>query len=749
MTDTLDSRVTFASASDGGSPGAGVVSWTVGVITPNYTITRTLWVTVDNLTADATLNNSAEISSAEGDTASDAITTFVNVPPNISVSKMATPTSVLESGGIVTFTVVVTNNSAESVTLNSLIDSEFGDLSGQGNCLQSPTPTLNASGDTYSCSFTQTISGNYSGPAHQNTITATVSDNESSTAEAESTATVTFINEPSSIEVSKTANPTAVNEPGGTVNYTVSVTNTSSVDQVTIDSVTDDVFGNIGIGSCSGLLGSLSAGQSRNCNFSEPVSGQPSTPHTNTVTIDGIDDDGEDVSGSDSATVTFNNVGPTFIIVDVNASPSTVLESGALVNFTVRIFNNSAVDSVTIDSLTDTILGDLNGQGTCLLPQTIPTNPGAYLCTFSAFVAGDYPIPVTEVVSASGQDDDNSPVSDDGEKTISLSDAQPDISVSKTANPSSVPESGGNVTFTVLVTNNINEAVTLDSLTDDEFGDLDGEGDCVTGGIVPANGSYNCSFQWSISGNFGNDQQSDVTAEVSDDESNTDQASDGATVNFTDVLPDIDINVTASPSTVEDPGENVTFTIEVTNNSSEDNILDALTRNGAEDLDGKGDCVANGSTTIPANDTYSCSFTEMVSGSFGDPPAQNTIRADASDNDGNSDNAQDDAPVSFGQQVIYNVFLPIVIKPQMTELYVYNDGTGGNVTFIVRELSTNAEVTRCTVGNNQTIPCDHDSDGSNIFLPGTYKVEVTAVCGSDSFEKTYAGGYQETRVFCN
>ncbi len=39
-------------------------------------------------------------------------------------------------------------------------------------------------------------------------------------------------------------------------------------------------------------------------------------------------------------------------------------EPGGDVTFTVRIDNTSAVDDVTIDSLTDTIYGDLDGQGT-------------------------------------------------------------------------------------------------------------------------------------------------------------------------------------------------------------------------------------------------------------------------------------------------------------------------------------------------------------------------------------------------
>jgi hypothetical protein len=45
--------------------------------------------------------------------------TFTDVLPTITVDKAADPTSLPEPGGPVEFTVVVTNNSSESVTLTS------------------------------------------------------------------------------------------------------------------------------------------------------------------------------------------------------------------------------------------------------------------------------------------------------------------------------------------------------------------------------------------------------------------------------------------------------------------------------------------------------------------------------------------------------------------------------------------------------------------------------------------------------
>jgi hypothetical protein len=85
----------------------------------------------------------------------------------------------------------------------------------------------------------------------------------------------------------------------------------------------------------------------------------------------------------------------------------------------------------------------------------------------------------------------------------------------------------------------------------------------------------------------------------------------------------------------------------------------------------------------------------------------------------------------------YKTFLPLVLKPAPTELSVFNDNTGGNVTFTV--LGTGVS---CVVPNKTTSFC-----GS--FPPGTYQVQVNSVCGDGFFSKDYGSGPVTTRVFCN
>jgi len=85
----------------------------------------------------------------------------------------------------------------------------------------------------------------------------------------------------------------------------------------------------------------------------------------------------------------------------------------------------------------------------------------------------------------------------------------------------------------------------------------------------------------------------------------------------------------------------------------------------------------------------------------------------------------------------FRAYLPMIVRPVFTELSVFNENTGGNVTFTV--LGTGVS---CSVPNNATRFC-----GS--FPAGTYDVKVTSACGDGVFPKTYAGGPVTTRVYCN
>ncbi|HCC67597.1 TPA: hypothetical protein DEP90_00030, partial [Patescibacteria group bacterium] len=106
----------------------------------------------------------------------------------------------------------------------------------------------------------------------------------------------------------------------------------------------------------------------------------------------------------------------------------------------------------------------------------------------------------------------------------------PAIEVTKTAGTLVLPVPGGNVIFTVVVINNSQESVTLTTLTDDIYGDLDGLGTCATGGIITANGgTYSCAFTGVVNGTPG--LYTDiVTAIATDNDGTSDTDTDDAVV---------------------------------------------------------------------------------------------------------------------------------------------------------------------------------------------------------------------------
>ena len=253
------------------------------------------------------------------------------------------------------------------------------------------------------------------------------------------------------VEVVKTANPTSVPETaaGATQNvvFTYTIYNRSA-EPLEITQFVDDKFDLAT--KCPGIVGLTLAKDDGNdasgldqvtCNFAVGLSGNAGATHTNVVNVTGEDDEGDDATDTDDAVVTFTNL-PSAITVVKTASPTSMQAPGGTVTFTVSVRNDSAVDTVTVTSLVDSIHGNLNGKGTCSVPQTIL--PGAtYTCTFTANVSKTE----TDVVTASGTDDDGNPVSDDDDATVTITPAPPTPSTPETMDVAIVKDATAQVTL--------------------------------------------------------------------------------------------------------------------------------------------------------------------------------------------------------------------------------------------------------------------------------------------------------------
>ncbi len=608
-----------------------------------------------------------------------ATVTFDDVLPAITVAKSAAPPSVNEPGGAVTFTVTVTNDVDEELTLDSLSDDTFGDLNGQGTCLVPQTLAPSGdTGDSYTCSFSASVSGQ-PGDTHTNVVTGTASDNEGNPAVDDDSADVTFNDVLPTVTLEKTADPTLVPETGGTVTYSLTVTNTS-IEDLTLDSLIDTIYGDLnGQGDCSVPQTLTASGGTYSCSFDQSVSGSAGEIITDWIEASASDDDGNSATALDDASVTIQDVGPN-VDIEKNANPLSVPESGGIVTFTFTVTNTGAVD-IEIISLEDTSFLNLFLWGTCGDLDGMILAPGASdTCSFTWNMIGTAGSAHVNTATVTAIDAEESEVSASDDATVTFTDVLPDISVDKTADPVEVSETGGNVTFTVVVTNNSTVSVELTNLIDDQFGDLNGEGGCSVPQTLEPTGetgdSYTCSFTEFMTGEPGAPHTNWVTATAWDN-GNSDTDSDDATVNFTDLLPEIWVTKEASPSSVPETGGDVTFTVTVYNDTDEPLTLDSLIDDQFGDLNGQGDC------SVPQvldaygypDDWYSCSFILPLSGEAGGSHT-NTVTASASDNDGNTTTDEDPATVTF-TDVLPEIGIVKTADPTLV------DETGEDVTYNV------------------------------------------------------------------
>jgi hypothetical protein len=567
----------------------------------------------------------------------------VEQPPSIEVSKTAIPNRLYEPGGTVNYQVTIANTSpsvSDPVTIDTIIDQIDGqppqDISGQTDCT---LPFTLAPGQVETCAFVGNVKGR-AGDTVTDTVTVRGTDDEGEPVEDSADATVEIIllgtpAPPGELRVLKFALPGELDEPGGMVNYAVLVANLSQTG-VNLTALDDDLYGDLdGQGSCSVPQFIGGANPLYYCSFSAPVSGQPGDVVTDTITAQGTDvsSEGNPVIAQDTASVTIVDV-PSAIEVSKIAYPDTVQAPGGNVTFELQVQNLSVTDSVTINTLLDSELGVPNGN--CSAGFTLA--PGeSYQCTYSGRVSGAPGDTVTNIVTAVGRDDDGGLVfglSAASVEVIGTGPAPSSIEVVKTANPVTVREPGGDVTFDITIYNTSSvDVVRLFELNDSVYGNLLAQNLCPPPlPLFPGRDPYRCSFTAEVSGSGGYEERNTVTARGTDDDNVAVEASDEASVTVLDRPPSIAITKAAQPDQVFASGERVTFTVVVANTSASDTVtIDALVDSVYGDLDGQGDCAVP--QALAAQATYSCRFEALVTGTAGETHL-NQVTASGTSDDG-------------------------------------------------------------------------------------------------------------------
>ncbi len=101
--------------------------------------------------------------------------------------------------------------------------------------------------------------------------------------------------------------------------------------------------------------------------------------------------------------------------------------------------------------------------------------------------------------------------------TVTVTDEQPTVELTKTADPLTLPEPGGLFTYTLSIHNSSAEAVTITALTDDNA--LSAECLALVGTSLPAGGTVTCTY--SVSHSEAGTYDNTASVDVQDNEGNT------------------------------------------------------------------------------------------------------------------------------------------------------------------------------------------------------------------------------------
>jgi hypothetical protein len=258
--------------------------------------------------------------------------------------------------------------------------------------------------------------------------------------------------------------------------------------------------------------------------------------------------------------------------VGLNAIPSARPAPGGPFTFEVSITNTSN-ENLVVASLDDSVYGDLDNFGSCTTQQTII--PGTtYHCTYSGTLNGPNGTSETHTVDAVAIDSDGNNARDAEAETISLTAPLPPpppptttttvlpappvhrvnhrpelfLGVTNTAVPTSQPEPGGTVSFTVVVANFSVVPVTITRISDDVYGNVGANGDCqrLIGARLAAGANASCVFSGIFTGTNGRAQRNVVVVTAQDDFGRTVEGADDAELTMTAPQPPVTTTSTTS-----------------------------------------------------------------------------------------------------------------------------------------------------------------------------------------------------------
>ena len=547
---------------------------------------------------------------------SDPVTVDVVQSPSLSISKSANPTTVTAAGQSVTYTFSVTNTGDVTLTGVGVTDvpvSPAGSVT--ATCLVLTSPAGTCSGPTTALVPGQTavFTGTYAvtqadinhGGIKDTAVAAGTSPSSTPVTATSSQVTVNVTQSPS-LSIAKSANPTTVTGSGQSVTYTFSVTNTGNLTLTTVgvtDAPTAPAGGVIATcqdltgpaGTCSGATTTLLPGQTALFTGLYSLT-QADVNHGSVVdhaTTQGTMPSGGTVNAT-SNTVTVGVTQSPSLTIAKSANPTTVTAAGQSISYTFTVVNtgNLTLTSVGVTDAPTAPAGDVtatckslsdpsgpcSGPTTTLLPGQNAQFTGSYTVTQADVNHGS----VVDHATTQGTDPSSGTVNATSNPVTVTVTQSPSLTIAKSANPTTVTAAGQSISYTFTVVNTGNLTLTSVGVSDVPTAPAGGviatceslsgpTGTCsgATTTLLPGQsaiftGTYAVT-QADI--NHGSVVDHATTQGTTPSSGTVNATSDTVTVDVTQ-SPAISITKAASPTTLTQAGETITYTFDVTNSGN-------------------------------------------------------------------------------------------------------------------------------------------------------------------------------------
>ena len=500
------------------------------------------------------------------------VCTFTNaaLTSGLTLDKTASPTAVSTVGQTVTYTFHVTNTGGTTLTGIGITETAF---SGTGSLspIACDATTLAPTASTDCTATYQVTAADIASGIIDNTAEATGNDpGDNTVTSPPATATVTAVD--AALDLTKTANPTTVTAAGDMITYTFHVTNTGNVpiDSIAIQEGSFSGTGSLSPITCNATALAPAAATDCTATYQATQADIDAGRITNDAAATGDDPGGDTVtSNTDDATVTTSATPALTLTKTVDPTSGTAAGQSVTYSFLIENTGDTTITDPAAAEVTFTGTGTAPvidcPTGVILAPgdSTICTAP--YTLTQADIDAGR----VDNTAVATGNDPgDDTVTSNDSTVTLTTPPA-PALTLTKTADPTSVSAAGQSVEYTFRVSNTGNTTLTSIVIAETAF---TGTGAlpapvCDATTLAPGESTQCTTTYTTTAADLGATRIDNTAVATGQDPADGTVTSPDASAEVTVIqpAPALELTKTASPTTVTAAGDTITYSFQVTN----------------------------------------------------------------------------------------------------------------------------------------------------------------------------------------